>query len=66
MPGSVLENVLEVYLGASCELTQKRVVMQTWSAIAWNSEFTREHAWECAGQLLESWCGSVQSSRLGV
>ena len=40
MPGGVLENVLGVYLGASFELTRKRLVMQTRSAIECNWEFT--------------------------
>jgi len=31
MPGSVLENVLGVYLGASCELTWERIVNQAGS-----------------------------------
>jgi hypothetical protein len=31
MPGSVLENVLGVYLGASCELTSRCIVKQTGS-----------------------------------
>ena len=31
MPGSVLENVLRVYLGASCELTWGRIVKQAGS-----------------------------------
>jgi hypothetical protein len=31
MPGSVLENVLGVYLGASCELTWGRIVKQAGS-----------------------------------
>ena len=39
MPGSVLENVLRVYLGASCELTWERIVMQAGSVIECN--------WEC-------------------
>jgi hypothetical protein len=39
MPGSALENVLEVYLEASCELTSERIVMQVGSVIECN--------WEC-------------------
>ena len=31
MPGSVLENVLGVYLGASCELTWEHIVKQAGS-----------------------------------
>ena len=31
MPGSVLENLLGVYLGASCELTWERIVKQAGS-----------------------------------
>jgi hypothetical protein len=39
MPGSVLENVLGVYLGASCELTWERIVKQAGSVMECN--------WEC-------------------
>jgi len=39
MPESVLENVLGVYLGASCELTWEHIVMQAGSVIKCN--------WEC-------------------
>ena len=39
MPGSILENLLGVYLGASCKLTSERIVMQAGSVIEWN--------WEC-------------------
>jgi len=48
MPGSVLENVLGVYMGASCERTWKRMVMQAGSVIECNWECTRERACECA------------------
>ena len=39
MPGSVLENVLAVYLGASCELTWERIFKQAGSVMEGN--------WEC-------------------
>jgi hypothetical protein len=39
MPGSVLENLLRVYLGASWELTWERIVKQAGSVIECN--------WEC-------------------
>jgi hypothetical protein len=39
MPGSVLENLLVAYFGASCELTSGCIVMQGGSAIECN--------WEC-------------------
>ena len=39
MPGSVLENVLGVYLGASCKLTWERIVKQAGSVMECN--------WEC-------------------
>jgi len=40
--------------------------MQAGSVIECNWECTGERAWECSSKLLESWCGSIQSSRLGV
>jgi len=36
MPRSALENLLEVYLGSSCELTWDRIVMQAGSVMEGN------------------------------
>jgi hypothetical protein len=54
MPGSVLENVLGVYLGASCELTWESIVKQAGSVPS-----------SAIGSVLESMPGSVHENVLG-